>query len=357
MDPVHLGIVHTRIRDDGVLLEFEDMKIVADDNIPFLKGRLENSAENIEVVYVDQWGFTPELVKDADALIIRTRTLCNEALLGGSKVRLVATATIGTDQIDLPWCAQNGIAIRNAPGCNAPGVAQYVWSCLLRMGFDPSHDILGIIGCGNVGSIVREWGRALGAKILISDPPKEEAGICGEYVPLEELLERSDAITLHTPLTKTGRHATHHLIGGRELSLIRDGKILVNAARGPVIDFNALKPHVTNGRIRAAIDTWENEPTLDEELLEAVEYGTFHIAGYSRQGKERATRMALEAVAEVLGIEADLSGLEGAYTGTPGLSPEKITTSYDPATDTAALREEPKEFDRLRRDYRYREEV
>ena len=114
---------------------------------------------------------------------------------------------------------------------------------------------------------------------------------------------------------------------------------------------------MTNGRIRAAIDTWENEPTLDEELLEAVEYGTFHIAGYSRQGKERATRMALEAVAEVLGIEADLSGLEGAYTGTPGLSPEKITASYDPATDTAALREEPKEFDRLRRDYRYREEV
>ena len=357
MDPGHLCTVHTRIRDDGVLLEFEKMKIVADDNIPFLKGRLEKSADNIEVVYVDQWGFTPELVKDADALIIRTRTQCNETLLGGSKVRLVATATIGTDQIDLPWCAQNGIAVRNAPGCNAPGVAQYVWSCLLRMRFDPSHDILGIIGCGNVGSIVREWGMALGAKILVSDPPKEEAGICGEYVPLEELLGRSDAITLHTPLTKTGRHATHHLIGNRELSLIRDGKILVNAARGPVIDFNALKPHVTSGRIRAAIDTWENEPALDEELLEAVEYGTFHIAGYSRQGKERATRMALEAVAEVLGIEADVSGLEGAYTCTPGLSPEKITASYDPATDTAALREKPKEFDRLRRDYRYREEV
>ena len=148
------------------------MKIIADDNIPFLRGRLEEVAE---VVYVDQFGFTPEVVRDADAVVIRTRTRCDEALLGGSKVRLVATATIGMDQIDLPWCAAAGIKVSNAPGCNAPGVAQYVWSALLRMGFDPKRDTLGIVGCGNVGSVVFDWGRQLGVKMLVSDPPKEEA--------------------------------------------------------------------------------------------------------------------------------------------------------------------------------------
>lgn len=330
------------------------MRIIADDNIPFLKGRLEEEAE---VTYVDQWGFTPELVKDADALVIRTRTRCDKSLLQGSGVRLIATATIGMDQIDREWCAANGITVRNAPGCNAPGVAQYVWSSLLRMGFDLRKDTIGIVGCGNVGSIVREWGEALGARILVSDPPKEEAGAAGEYTALEELLERSDAVTLHTPLTKSGKHATHHLIGERELSLIREGKILVNAARGPVVDFKALKPHVTCGRIRAVIDTWEGEPEIDSELLGAVKYGTFHIAGYSRQGKERATRMALEAVKDTLGIKADISGLESAYTGTPGLTPERIVSSYDPAGDTIALREKPEEFDILRKNYIYREEV
>lgn len=344
------------------------MKIVADDNIPFLKGRLEGiTPGGASVVYTDQWGFTPELVKDADALVIRTRTRCDEALLGGSSVKLVATATIGTDQIDLDWCAANGITVRNAPGCNAPGVAQYVWSALLRLGFEPGKHTLGIVGCGNVGSIVRDWGLLLGARILVSDPPKEEAGADlggnapegrrAKTVPLEQLLAESDAVTLHTPLTREGKHATYHLIGKEELSLIGDGKIFVNAARGPVVDFAALKPEVTSGRIRAVIDTWEGEPAVDRELLEKVEYGTFHIAGYSREGKQRATRMAIEAIEDKFGVRADKSGLEGAYRGTPGLNAEQILASYDPGVDTAALRAAPEDFDRLRRDYDYRGEV
>lgn len=336
------------------------MKIIADDNIPYLKGRLEKEAE---VVYVDQFGFTPEIVKDADAIIIRTRTQANEELLGGSKVRLVATATIGMDQIDLPWCTKNGITVRNAPGCNAPGVAQYVWSSLLRCGFDPERDTLGIVGCGNVGGIVYAWGKALGCRMLVSDPPREakerdmglESGI--EYAPHERVLAESDAVTLHTPLTRSGEHATYHLIGERELGLIKPGKLLVNAARGPVVDFSALKPEVISGRIRAVIDTWEGEPKVDADLLSAVEYGTFHIAGYSRQGKERATRMALEAVSDVLGLTPDLTGLTGRYEGTEGLTAAKITTSYDPGEDTAALRAAPETFDRLRAGYHYREEV
>lgn len=362
------------------------MKIIADDNIPFLRGRLEEVAE---VVYVDQFGFTPEVVRDADAVVIRTRTRCDEALLGGSKVRLVATATIGMDQIDLPWCAAAGIKVSNAPGCNAPGVAQYVWSALLRMGFDPKRDTLGIVGCGNVGSVVFDWGRQLGVKMLVSDPPKEEAmtaketgttqkggdisnsnhgevnskggnidswqGVV-EYVPLDELLRRSDAVTLHTPLTRDGKYPSYHLIGEKELELIGDGKILVNAARGPVVDFAALRPHVLSGRIRTVIDTWEGEPKVDEEILAAVDFGTFHIAGYSRQGKERATRMAIEAVEREFGVTVDKNGLEPVYTGTPGITDEMIIGSYDPTVDSEALKKAPAEFDRLRRDYCYRDE-
>lgn len=332
------------------------MKIIADDNIPFLKGRLEAVAE---VVYVDQFGFTPELVKDADAVMIRTRTRCDEVLLGGSRVRLVATATIGMDQIDRAWCAANGINVCNAPGCNAPGVAQYVWSSLFRLGFDPAKDTLGIVGCGNVGSVVYDWGRQMGVRMLVNDPPKEERGEgIGEYgyVSLEELLRRSDAVTLHTPLTRDGKHPTYHLIGDMELRLIEDGKIFVNAARGAVVDFKALKPHVQTHRIRSVIDTWEGEPKVDEEILAAVDFGTFHIAGYSRQGKERATRMAIEAVEREFRVTIDKSGLEPKYTGTPGITPEEIIGSYDPTVDSEALKKAPAEFDRLRREYNFRDE-
>lgn len=330
------------------------MKIIADDNIPFLRGRLEGAG--IQVEYVDQFGFTPENVRDADAMLIRTRTRCDERLLKDSKVRLVATATIGTDQIDMDWCASQGITVRNAPGCNAPGVAQYVWGALLRMGFDPSRHTLGIVGCGNVGSVVREWGEKLGARMLICDPPRQERGDGGEFHTLQETIADSDAVTLHTPLTLSGSHPTHHLIAEPEISAL-EGKILVNAARGPVVDFTALKPAVTEGRIKAAIDTWEWEPKVDAELLEAAAYGTFHIAGYSRQGKERATRMALEAVEEKFGVEIDKSGLEPAYRGVEGLTIERILNSYDPGGDTAALREAPENFDTLRRNYQYREET
>lgn len=330
------------------------MKIIADDNIPYLKGRLEAVAE---VVYVDQFGFTPELVRDADAVVIRTRTRCDKALLGESSVRLVATATIGMDQIDVPWCTANGISVHNAPGCNAPGVAQYVWSALFRLGFDPSKDTLGIVGCGNVGSVVFDWGRQMSVRMLVNDPPKEENAQGGpEYVPLDELLRRSDAVTLHTPLTRDGKYPTYHLIGEKELQLIGDGKIFVNAARGPVVDFTALKPHVMSHRIRSVIDTWEGEPKVDEEILAAADFGTFHIAGYSRQGKERATRMAIEAVEQEFGVAVDKSGLEPVYTGTPGITPQMIIDSYDPTIDSNALKNAPAEFDKLRRNYNFRNE-
>lgn len=331
------------------------MKIIADENIPFLRGRLEPYAE---VTYADQFGFTPELVRDADALLIRTRTRCDASLLEGSRVRLVATATIGMDQIDIPWCTANGITVRNSPGCNAPGVAQYVWSTLLRAGFDTRKSVLGVVGKGNVGRIVTEWGRRMGVKVIVCDPPRQEQGLTDEeYLPLKVLLSRCDAVTLHTPLTRTGENATFGLIGPEELRCLRDGAVIINAARGGVIREEPLKEELKKGRLRAIIDTWAGEPEIDRELLSLVDCGTFHIAGYSLQGKQRATRMVLEAVSDYFGITPSLEGLEGDYSEPEGLSPLMVTRSYDPMEDFLSLRDAPDAFDRLRHDYDFRNET
>jgi len=329
-------------------------RIIVDDNIPFIKGRLEPFADT---VYADQFGFTPELVRDADAMVIRTRTRCDENLLKGSKVKIIATATIGMDQFDLGWCRDNGITCRNSPGCNAPGVAQYVWSALLRSGFDPERHTLGVVGCGNVGSIVADWGRRLGADVLVNDPPKAAAGASlPGHAELPELLREADAVTLHTPLTRDGEWPSFHLIGEAALALMKPGALLVNAARGPVADNAALRRAVASGHIRAVIDTWEGEPKLDKELLSLLKYGTFHIAGYSLEGKQRATRMALEAIGEHFGFAPDLSGLEGPYKAPARISAKAIIDSYNPISDTLQLKADPDAFDTLRANYSFRRE-
>lgn len=327
--------------------------IKIDDNIPFIEGRLEPVAG---VEYLDQFGFNPETIKGADALIIRTRTRCDASLLGNSDVKLIATATIGTDQIDIPWCEENGIKVCNSPGCNAPGVAQYVWSSLLREGFEPKGSRLGLIGCGNVGSIVSRWGEQLGAEVWISDPPRQEAGIPGNYHSLEEIFRECDAVTLHTPLIRNGEHPTYHLVGDKELNLLKEGAFFVNAARGAVVDNDALLRRVKRGGIKTIIDTWEGEPKLNKELLELVNIGTFHIAGYSKQGKERATRMVIEAVENFFGVEVDKTGLALAYQPLKNVDARGIMDSYDPYVDSEALKAAPEDFDKLRRDYKYRGE-
>lgn len=329
-------------------------KILIDDNIPYIGGRLEPFAR---VEYVDQFDFNPDNVRDADALIIRTRTRCDSSLLSDSSVGMIATATIGMDQIDIPWCERAGIKVANCPGCNAPAVAQYVWSSLLRKGFNPASDTIGIAGCGNVGSIVAHWGKLLGARVLICDPPRQEAGMPGEYVSLDTLLGESDAVTLHTPLTKTGRHPSFHLISDHEIERMKHGAILINAARGAVLDTEAALPALRTGKITAVIDTWEGEPVINRELLSLSDIATFHIAGYSRQGKERATRMVLEEIDRFFGFETDKSGLAPAYVFPERINVDAILQSYDPACDTDALRADPEAFDILRRNYNYREET
>ena len=331
------------------------MKIIADKNIPFLEGRIREA----ELLRLHASEINAETVRDADALIVRTRTRCDSRLLKGSNVRMVATATIGTDHIDLAWCEANGIKVSNAPGCNAPGVALYVWSNLLHNGFDPKKSTLGVIGCGNVGSIVAQWGERLGAEVLVCDPPRKERGETDrEYLPLEDVLAQSDAITLHTPLTYDGKHPTFHLIDEDSIRYLKEGAIFVNAARGEVADTETLIRAIGEGRIsRAVIDTWEGEPDIDPRLLRIADTATCHIAGYSVEGKQRATRMALEAIENTLGATADLSGLQGPYRTPATLTPEAITAAYDPAPMTAALKSDPAGFETLRNAYPLHSEI
>jgi len=333
--------------------------LVADRCIPFLKGRLEPFAR---VTYIEPDAFSPDTVNDADGLLIRTRTRCNEELLRNSRVRFIATGTIGMDQIDMPYCLSRGIDVNNSPGCNAPGVAQYVWASLLHLGIDPRGLKVGVVGCGNVGSVVVEWGRHLGAEMLVNDPPKEkeiDGSRCDiEWHSLDDLLSVCDVVTLHVPYTKTGKYATNHLIGEKEIALMRPGAILINAARGPVADNAAVARAVGEGRIRAIIDTWEGEPdAINRELLHNALIATPHIAGYSLQGKQRATRMILEAVERFYGFSGiDYTGLAERYTPLSGITAEEIMASYNPLDDTAMLRSAPSDFERMRDSYIYRSE-
>jgi len=334
------------------------MKFIVDNKIPFIKGRLESAGE---VIYSAPGNIDADLVKDADAIIIRTRTRCDRNLLEDSKVKLIATATIGTDHIDIPWCEANGITVRNAAGCNAPGVAQYVWSSLLDKGFDIKADTLGIVGFGHVGSIVAEWGRAMGARILVCDPPRKELGLTdNDYISLEEILGESDAVTLHTPLTKQGKHATFHLIGDKEMAMMKKDSILINSSRGPVVDNKAWLKHLESGFSTAIADVWEDEPEISIPLLEKASIATPHIAGYSFEGKQRATRMALRAVADCFGLRISTDGLCGDYAtpenGFPVNSAEIIRDSYNPIADTTALKNAPQAFEELRSAYDYRHE-
>ena len=360
------------------------MKVIVDDAIPFIDNRI---SEEVEVVRLPGKDINREVVKDADALIVRTRTKCNESLLKDSKVRLVATATIGTDHIDTKWCEANGIKVKSSPGCNAPGVAQYVLAALLESGFDIKSQTLGIIGYGNVGHVLVNWAKEMGIKTLISDAPREKAGFNDvNYLPLEEVLTQSDAVTLHVPLTTSGEYPTKYMIGERELNLMKHGAILINSSRGGVVKESDLKNKLNRGEVKAIIDVWENEPSIDPELVSLCHLATAHIAGYSEEGKRRATKMVLTALSEELGIEVntrnlveeppvsmvsrfgnDVSG-EGNLSKKleseemkksiefSGISPELILKSYSPSSDSLKLKSSVSSFEHLRNTYSYRHE-
>lgn len=324
------------------------MKIVVEKNIPFVHGVLEPYAD---VAYLAPDDITAETVRDADALIIRTRTRCNASLLDGSRCSMIASATIGLDHVDLDYCHARGIEVANAPGCNAPAVAQYVLASILTaFGDEDLKDLtLGIVGVGHVGRIVEDWARQLGLNVLLNDPPRAEAEGAAAFVGLDEIARRSDIITFHTPYNKTGTHPTHHLADAAFMRRLECMPMIINSARGSIVDNQALLEAILSGNVGcAAIDCWEGEPEINPDLLAEALIATPHIAGYSREGKIRATQMAVAAVAGHFGFPVPYLSEQVAAGPAKKVTAQSILSSYNPLADTELLRADPSAFESLR---------
>lgn len=341
------------------------MKIVADSKVPFLEGVFEPYAE---VVYIEGRKISHCDILDADAMIIRTRTRCDAALLEGTKVKMIATATIGTDHIDLDYCAEHGIEVNNAEGCNAGGVMQYVFSALYgvagRKAIKLDDFTFGIVGVGHVGRMVERMARYLGFKVLLCDPPRAAAEGHDAFCSLEYLLANSNIVTMHVPLDET----TRNMADKNFFDLMPVGSIFINASRGEVVDEDALMESLPKfGAV--IIDTWKNEPDVNEELMEMVDIATPHIAGYSYQGKQNGTASSVRAVARHFGIEqlydfypdngeADhgpiLLDLKGKKQGEIA---SVFQYNYPIFTDDFRFRMQPGNFERMRSDYQYRREI
>lgn len=348
------------------------MKIVCDDRIPYLRGAFEPFAM---VEYVPGAKISPEDVRDADALIVRTRTACGESLLKDSKVKVVATTAIGYDHIDTAWCDANGIFWSNAPGCNSVSVTQYVASVLFRLALKHDLDLknmtLGVVGVGNVGMKVARMAETLGMKVLLNDPPRSRKEGTDCFVTLDRLLRESDIITLHVPLSMCGDDATWHLFDGDHIAEMRPGQYLINTSRGAVVDNVALKESLLRHTLSGAVlDVWENEPDIDRELLGLLDISTPHIAGYSADGKSKGTAMSVHSVAAVLGLPLMEWGISGIPKPSQSLSfeveaegrslqsvlSEALLHTYDVQDDSDALRMDPASFEKLRGDYAIRRE-
>ena len=280
------------------------MKIVADANIPFVAECFSSVGE---VSVVGGREITREVVADADVLLVRSITPVGAHLLSATRVRFVATATIGFDHIDVDFLRRNNIGFASAPGSNANSAAEYVIAGLLeiaqRYDLDLEDRSIGIIGVGNVGGRVAQKCQALGMDVCRNDPPLQRQTGDPKYLPLKKLYD-CDFLTFHTPLTFDGVDRTHHLADEKFFRSLKERCVFVNASRGGVVDSNALKAAIRAGRLRAVVlDVWENEPNIDTELLKMVDIGTPHIAGYSLDGKIAGMIMIYRSVCEYFSIE------------------------------------------------------
>lgn len=336
------------------------MKIIIDDKIPFVKGVFEPFAE---VQYVAGSATDASVLKDADAVITRTRTKCNAETLKGSKVKFIATATIGYDHIDANYCAKNDIEWTSAPGCNADAVVQYVFSALAHLGeakgLDTRDKVIGIVGVGNVGSRIAKFAERLGMKVLKNDPPREELEGGDEFVSLDTIKSEADIITFHTPLTTDGPYPTHHLFNDEFLNKCNKRPIIINASRGGVCSNIALKKASQNKSVEAlVIDCWENEPAIDLDLLAMVEIGTFHIAGYSLEGKANATTAAVRAVSRFFALGFDDWQVQLPANDSPCNAVidelKQVKCSYPIHDDSNTLKASPGSFEELRGAYNFR---
>ena len=309
------------------------MKIVCDRHIPFLVEAVRAEWPDVQICQMESEQITAAALRDADVLVVRTRTTVNQSLLAGTSVRLVCTATIGFDHIDTTYCEQNGIAWMACPGCNAQAVCDYIEEVLdeLQITNHQSQITIGIIGVGHVGSLVAKMAERRGLRVLLNDPPKNIG------VSLEEIAKQCDIVTFHTPLDAT----TRHLCNETFLSRTKPGTLIINAARGGVVDEQAL---LRSGR-PFVLDTWENEPNINTDVLAQARLASMHIAGYSLQGKLNASQMCLDAIAQRYGLK-------------PIRLQSPITSHHSPITHhhwladiTATLKAHPEQFEQLRQTY------
>lgn len=341
------------------------MKIVADNTVPYLKGIAEPIAD---VTYLNSNEFTPENIHDADALIVRSIDKCTRKLLEGSRVKLITTATIGFDHIDIQYCEEAGITWKNAPGCNAVSVAQYVLASLLTIALRRNETLqgktIGIVGVGHVGKEVEKLCTAYGMHVLRNDPPRAELEGEEGFVSLDTIAREADIISFHTPLTKEGRFATRHLADEAFFDKIRKKPWFVNASRGAVHDTPALLAALKSGKIgEAVIDCWENEPAIDRELLGLAAIATPHIAGFSADGKANGTRTCLEHIQRFFHLKIEkLKEVVPPAPADPvidlaGVSDHRIEhailQTFDPLTVDKALRKSPEKFEWFRANYRH----
>lgn len=273
------------------------MVIVADENIPYLHAFFSRYGK---VVPVPGRHLSAADVQQAQALLVRSVTRVNPALVQHSPVQFVGTCTIGVDHLDLPYLQQRGIQVASAPGCNAGGVVQYVLAALAQLRPNWRQLRIGIVGCGNVGGRLYDTLAQAGVQLCVFDPFKISPQ--RHFVPWETLLEM-DVICLHTPLTRTGAHPTFHLITQHTLNALKPGTLLLNAGRGEVIDNKALLQHLSQGaQLDVVLDVWENEPDILQPLVDWVRIATPHIAGYSFEGRVNGTTYIHRAFAEFLGV-------------------------------------------------------
>ncbi|RDE23083.1 4-phosphoerythronate dehydrogenase PdxB [Motiliproteus coralliicola] len=361
------------------------MRIVADENIPLVEAFFGHLGP---IQRLPGRQMQAEQLAQADLLLVRSVTQVNQQLLAGSPVRYVASATIGTDHIDLGWLQQQGIAFDNAPGCNAESVVDYVVSALVNLaaqeGAELTHKRVGIVGVGNVGSRLQRRLESLGIECLLCDPPRAEREVSeddgGEqgFVSLPTLLERCSVFCLHTPLTREGAHPSYHLFDDQVLAALPQGAWLINAGRGAVIDNQALLDCLPRRKdLKVVLDVWEPEPSINAELAALVEFGTPHIAGYSLEGRTRGTEMIYRSACRFLGIEPSRQlqsllptpalsrvQLDATAANEPDLAARLVRLVYDLRRDHHALQQvlagepdqRPAGFDLLRRNYPMRRE-
>ena len=348
------------------------MRIIADENIPYAERLFSHFGD---VQKLPGRKLKPSDVVDADILLVRSVTQVNTALLEKSRVQFVGSATIGTDHIDLNYLSKRGIGFSNAPGCNALAASEYTLAAALALAERQDIDLAGktaaIIGCGHVGTNVYKKLQALDMRCIINDPPRQATEKTAHFVTLDEAL-KADLITLHVPLTRSGPTPSWHLLDQAAIDQIKPGTIVINAARGGVIDNAALSKALLKKRLYVALDVWEHEPRINVRLLEQVDIGTPHIAGYSLEGRVRGTQMVYEAAcryfkqAPRINILNELKQPDQPTITIkiphPTIQPLKdaVRYAYDIRVDDEKMRQAAGIstcfFDQLRRDYPLRRE-